>query len=83
VLFDPTEMLVLILIFFIYTVYVAVVLNLVSFSFPLVEKSFVMSLLERQLCYSYCKILQWRDCFFYTFHVIYVGFGYLKRQDGQ
>ena len=46
-LFDPTEMLVLILIFFIYTVYVAVVLNLVSFSFPLVEKSFVMSLLER------------------------------------
>jgi hypothetical protein len=47
VLFDPTEMLVLILIFFIYTVYVAVVLNLVSFSFPLVEKSFVMSLLER------------------------------------
>jgi hypothetical protein len=47
VLFDPTEMLVLILIFFIYTVYIAVVLNLVSFSFPLVEKSFVMSLLER------------------------------------
>ena len=46
-LFDPTEMLVLILIFFIYTVYIAVVLNLVSFSFPLVEKSFVMSLLER------------------------------------
>ena len=47
-LFDPTEMLVLILIYlFIYTVYVAVVLNLVSFSFPLVEKSFVMSLLER------------------------------------
>ena len=40
-LFDPTEMLVLILIYlFIYTVYVAVVLNLVSFFFSFSGKEF-------------------------------------------